>query len=198
MDKKRCTNCLKVKSQEKFYRYKRNGKSFAYPNCKECQLVKSRAFFKTEAGKKSKQKSDLKYLSTPKGKRVKSKSQKKYSKSPKGRAKIKLANVSDTAKARKLKYSLSRKAKIKKALWLKTPKGIQHSRSYNRKATESGRSAAYLAVGRAINAGLIQRTGKCSECGIDAKTQMHHPQGYSAENRLNVTELCLPCHNNAH
>ena len=57
----------------------------------------------------AKRRLDRKYSNSPKGKLVKSKSQKKYANSKKGRAKIRLANVSPKAKARKLRYAKSRK-----------------------------------------------------------------------------------------
>jgi hypothetical protein len=68
-----------------------------------------------------------------------------------------------------------------------------------RQEITKGLSAAGLSVQRAIKNGIIFRKNICASCFSQAPlTHFHHLKGYNKENHLDVVELCVSCHREAH
>ncbi len=112
-----------------------------------------------------------------------------WQKSPSGR---------DASRAAANKFASSEKGVAWRAAYLKTPKGQEIIRANARRQIDSGMAAAHLAVKRAVEKGILVKTGVCAGCGAKAKTDMHHTHGYAREHRLTVVEICRACHRKEH
>ncbi len=62
----------------------------------------------------------------------------------------------------------------------------------------SGQDLASSTVQRAIKNGIIFRKNICAVCFQETSTHFHHYNGYLKANHLDVVELCVPCHKEAH
>ena len=64
----------------------------------------------------------------------------------------------------------------------------------NNRRYDSAKSMAYIAVSRALHAGILVRPPYCEECGAECKPIAYHGNGYDIEHRLDVQWLCTTCH----
>jgi hypothetical protein len=122
--------------------------------------------------------------------------QNKYIKTEKGKLVTQKTNL--RRRKKKTLWALSEKGRASLKRYMKTPNGRRCASIGSRNSVIAGRSKAYLAVRRAIKNGDISRLNKCSICGSEGITHMHHHLGYQGQNALKVVEICRPCHTLEH
>jgi len=174
MDTKHCPCCDADKLLSAFHK-NRSTRDGYHVYCKQCRLIKQRAYRATEGGKAK----DRRYAQSPKGKAASRRMHQRRKKKP---------NYPEQKHAARKRYRATKKGRIyrKKAL-----------RKYRKNHQRENRARVEVMI--AVRSGdLPPITSKqCIWCGEQAD-EYHHWHGYEEKHWLDVIPLCIKCHGKAH
>jgi hypothetical protein len=83
--------------------------------------------------------------------------------------------------------------------YIRSDKSFKYRKSTYARRVSNGQLNAVTDVYRAVKNGILYRKNICVTCFKEGvKTHFHHYLGYTKKHRLDVVELCPPCHKEAH
>lgn len=110
-------------------------------------------------------------------------------------------NSRKAVKIQKRNWVLNNKDKVSLSQlnYIKSNKSLKYRKETYSRVVGNGQLYAATAVYRAIRNGILYRKNVCVTCFKEGvKTHFHHYLGYTKKHRLDVVELCPPCHKEAH